>query len=139
MYIGFISAFDDCRRVAAECIPVRLYLSGLDLTPTYKNVQNKFSVRYFLNLVLVDEEDRRQAQYLTARRLGIQAAYTVSSESCLHLRVARLTWERMAGCSCLQVFQEAGDHFVAKEDRVIGAIFIRGAPGAIASGFKDPT
>ncbi|OEH79887.1 vacuolar protein [Cyclospora cayetanensis] len=43
----------------AECIPVRLYLSGLDLTPTYKNVQNKFSVRYFLNLVLVDEEDRR--------------------------------------------------------------------------------
>merc|ERR1712151_290609 len=26
---------------------------------TFKNVQNKFSVRYFLNLVLVDEEDRR--------------------------------------------------------------------------------
>merc|ERR1719284_486211 len=42
-----------------QCIPVRLYLNGFDLTPTYKNVQNKFSVKYFLNLVLVDEEDRR--------------------------------------------------------------------------------
>jgi len=45
--------------VKDECIPVRLYLTGFDLTPTFKNVQNKFSVRYFLNLVLVDEEDRR--------------------------------------------------------------------------------
>eukprot|EP00971_Amphidinium_carterae_P209932 4164240-Amphidinium_carterae.1 len=44
--------------VKEQCIPVRLYLSGFDLTPTYKNVQNKFSVKYFLNLVLVDEEDR---------------------------------------------------------------------------------
>merc|ERR1712070_593383 len=45
--------------VRAECVPVRLYLAGNELTPTYKNVQNKFSVRYFLNLVLVDQEDRR--------------------------------------------------------------------------------
>jgi hypothetical protein len=29
------------------------------LTPTYRNVNNKFSVKYYLNLVLVDEEDRR--------------------------------------------------------------------------------
>jgi len=45
--------------VKDQCIPVRLYLKGLELTPSYKNVQNKFSVKYFLNLVLVDEEDRR--------------------------------------------------------------------------------
>ncbi|PNW79418.1 hypothetical protein CHLRE_09g414200v5 [Chlamydomonas reinhardtii] len=45
--------------VRAESIPIRLYLSPFDLTPTYKEVHNKFSVRYFLNLVLVDEEDRR--------------------------------------------------------------------------------
>jgi len=38
---------------------VRLFLSGFDLTPTYRNVNNKFSVKYYLNLVLVDEEDRR--------------------------------------------------------------------------------
>jgi vacuolar protein sorting-associated protein 26 len=42
-----------------ECVPLRMYLSGFDLTPTYRNVRNKFSVKYFLNLVLVDEEDRR--------------------------------------------------------------------------------
>ncbi|KAL8429047.1 hypothetical protein Efla_005865 [Eimeria flavescens] len=50
--------------IRSECIPVRLYLSGLDLTPTYKSVQNKFSVRYFLNLVLVDEEDRRRVMQI---------------------------------------------------------------------------
>jgi hypothetical protein len=37
----------------------RLYLSPYDVSPTYKDVHNKYSVRYFLNLVLVDEEDRR--------------------------------------------------------------------------------
>jgi len=42
-----------------ESIPIRLFLGGYDLTPTMKDVQRKFSVRYFLNLVLVDEEERR--------------------------------------------------------------------------------
>lgn len=37
----------------------RLFLSPYDLTPTYKLVHNKYSVKYYLNLVLVDEEDRR--------------------------------------------------------------------------------
>lgn len=37
----------------------RMYLTPYDLTPTYENVHNKFSIKYFLNLVLVDEEDRR--------------------------------------------------------------------------------
>eukprot|EP00877_Chromochloris_zofingiensis_P012746 jgi/Chrzof1/7725/Cz02g34110.t1 len=45
--------------VRGENVPIRLYLSPYDLTPTYKDVHNKFSVKYFLNLVLVDEEDRR--------------------------------------------------------------------------------
>jgi hypothetical protein len=38
---------------------VRLFLGGFDLTPTYKDVAGKFSVSYILNLVLVDEDDRR--------------------------------------------------------------------------------
>ena len=42
-----------------EEIPIRLYLSPYELTPTYKNINNKFSVKYYLNLVLIDEEDRR--------------------------------------------------------------------------------
>jgi len=45
--------------VRGEAIPVRLFLGGFDLTPTYKDVYNKFSVSYILNLVLVDEDDRR--------------------------------------------------------------------------------
>eukprot|EP01123_Difflugia_compressa_P009372 TRINITY_DN3088_c0_g1_i1.p1 TRINITY_DN3088_c0_g1~~TRINITY_DN3088_c0_g1_i1.p1 ORF type:complete len:359 (+),score=67.39 TRINITY_DN3088_c0_g1_i1:190-1266(+) len=45
--------------VRGESIPVRLFLGAFDLTPTYKSVCNKFSVKYLLNLVLVDEEDRR--------------------------------------------------------------------------------
>lgn len=42
-----------------ESIPLRLFLSPFDLTPTYKNVHGKFNVKYYLNLVLVDEEERR--------------------------------------------------------------------------------
>jgi len=45
--------------VRGESIPIRMFLSAYDLTPTYRNVNNKFSVKYYLNLVLVDEEDRR--------------------------------------------------------------------------------
>eukprot|EP01125_Pyxidicula_operculata_P015059 TRINITY_DN508_c0_g2_i1.p1 TRINITY_DN508_c0_g2~~TRINITY_DN508_c0_g2_i1.p1 ORF type:complete len:358 (+),score=94.51 TRINITY_DN508_c0_g2_i1:36-1109(+) len=45
--------------VRGESVPVRLFLGAFDLTPTYKNVHAKFSVKYLLNLVLVDEEDRR--------------------------------------------------------------------------------
>jgi vacuolar protein sorting-associated protein 26 len=42
-----------------ETIPIRLFLSGFDLTPTYRDVNMKFSARYYLNLVLIDEENRR--------------------------------------------------------------------------------
>ena len=34
-------------------------LSPYELTPTYRNVANRFNVKYYLNLVLVDEEERR--------------------------------------------------------------------------------
>lgn len=49
---------DGCPR-DGEIIPIRVYLTGYELTPTYKSVNGKFSVKYFLNLVLVDEDDRR--------------------------------------------------------------------------------
>ena len=46
--------------VRGESIPIRLFMGGFDaLTPSFRNVNNKFSVKYFLNLVLIDEEDRR--------------------------------------------------------------------------------
>ena len=43
--------------VKGEKIPIRYYLSGVDLTPTY--VSKRFSTRYFLSLILIDNEDRR--------------------------------------------------------------------------------
>ena len=45
--------------VKGESIPIRFYLASTDLTPTYENVNKRFSVKYSINLVLVDEEDRR--------------------------------------------------------------------------------
>ncbi|KAK2725194.1 vacuolar protein sorting-associated protein 26B-like isoform X2 [Artemia franciscana] len=45
--------------VRGESIPIRVFLAGYDLTPTMRDIAKKFSVRYYLNLVLVDEEERR--------------------------------------------------------------------------------
>lgn len=45
--------------VKGETIPIRLFLGGFDLVPTYKDVNKKFSTRTFLSLVLIDEDARR--------------------------------------------------------------------------------
>ena len=42
-----------------ETIPIRLFLGGFDLTPTFREVNKKYSVRYYLSLVLIDEDARR--------------------------------------------------------------------------------
>jgi len=56
--IAKFEVMDGCP-VRGETIPIRLYLNAFDMTPTYVNVNNRFSVRYYINLILVDEEDRR--------------------------------------------------------------------------------
>lgn len=58
--------------VRGESIPIRLFLSGFDLSPTLKDVAKKFSVRFYLNLVLIDEDDRRyfKQQEITLWRKG---------------------------------------------------------------------
>lgn len=45
--------------VRGETIPIRLFLGGFDLTPTFRDVNKKFSTRTFLSLVLIDEGARR--------------------------------------------------------------------------------
>lgn len=42
-----------------EAVPIRMYMNGVQLTPSYKNIHNRLSVKYSINLVLVDEEDRK--------------------------------------------------------------------------------
>ena len=50
---------DGCPAKAEE-IPIRLFLAGVQgLSPTLLAVNNKFSVRYFLNLVILDDLKRR--------------------------------------------------------------------------------
>ncbi|KIR33197.1 vacuolar protein sorting-associated protein 26B-like protein [Cryptococcus deuterogattii 99/473] len=45
--------------VRGETIPIRLFLGGFEMTPTFRDVNKKISTRYYLNLVLIDEENRR--------------------------------------------------------------------------------
>lgn len=60
--------------VKGETVPIRLFLSPLDITPSYRvaNPQCTFSVKYYLNLVLIDEEERRyfKQQEVTFWRKG---------------------------------------------------------------------
>jgi len=42
-----------------ERIPIRFFLKSYNLTPSYPNIDNVFCVRYFLNLVIADDEDNR--------------------------------------------------------------------------------
>lgn len=48
-----------CVGTLGESIPIRLFLAGYEMTPTMRDINKKFSVRYYLNLVLIDEEERR--------------------------------------------------------------------------------
>jgi len=67
--------------VRGETVPIRLYLTPVKLTPTMINVHQKFSVRYFLNLVLLDEEERRyfKQHEITLYRSPIETAEAKST------------------------------------------------------------
>ncbi|XP_017343946.3 vacuolar protein sorting-associated protein 26B-like [Ictalurus punctatus] len=53
--------------VRGESIPIRLFLAGYEMTPTMRDINKKFSVRYYLNLVLIDEEERRYFKQQSAQ------------------------------------------------------------------------
>ncbi|KAI1214077.1 vacuolar protein sorting-associated protein 26 [Annulohypoxylon truncatum] len=62
-----------------ETIPIRLFLGGFDLTPTFRDVNKKFSTRYYLSLVLIDEDARRyfkQSEIILYRQAPDAAANT---------------------------------------------------------------
>lgn len=75
--------------VRGESIPIRLFLAGYELTPTFKDVNKKFSVRYFLNLVLVDEEERRyfkQQEVVLWRKGDLKKKPGILTEQLRHSR-----------------------------------------------------
>lgn len=61
MYIVFVFGnqwaliTDNRVPLAGETIPIRLFLGGFDLSPTFRDVNKKYSTRYYLSLVLIDE------------------------------------------------------------------------------------
>ncbi|KAI7889534.1 vacuolar protein sorting-associated protein 26-domain-containing protein [Mucor mucedo] len=63
--------------VKGETIPIRLFLGGFELGPTFRDINKKFSIRYYLNLVLIDEENRRyfKQQEITMFRRKIDDGY----------------------------------------------------------------
>lgn len=54
-----------------ESIPIRLFLAGYELTPTMRDINKKFSVRYYLNLVLIDEEEKRYFKQQVRNRAAV--------------------------------------------------------------------
>lgn len=69
-----------------ETIPIRLFLGGFDLTPTFRDVNKKFSTRYYLNLVLIDEENRR---YFKQQVCGFDAFSSTPMVNTCHFRRSR--------------------------------------------------
>jgi vacuolar protein sorting-associated protein 26 len=53
--IFHLQSFEVLTLSAGETIPIRLFLGGFDLTPTFREVNKKYSTRYYLSLVLIDE------------------------------------------------------------------------------------
>lgn len=94
------------RRLLGETIPIRLFLGGFELAPTFRgkiynsffvseptvvndtvffivDVNKKFSTRYYLNLVLIDEENRRYFK---------QQEITMFRRKSKHMQIHELTW-----------------------------------------------
>ncbi|KNC50490.1 vacuolar protein sorting-associated protein 26 [Thecamonas trahens ATCC 50062] len=55
----FYHEITDGAPVHGEAVPIRIFLDDFPLTPTYKNIHNVFSVKYVLNIIVVDDADRR--------------------------------------------------------------------------------
>lgn len=81
--------------VRGEVIPVRFFLAPFQLTPTYRSVHNMFNVRYYLNLVLIDEDDRRyfkqQEIILWRDRIGDPTSPIQGSGASVKVKVPAVT------------------------------------------------
>ncbi|SAL98236.1 hypothetical protein [Absidia glauca] len=64
--------------VRGETIPIRLFLGGFELAPTFRDVNKKFSTRYYLNLVLIDEENRRYFKQQEITMFRRKSKYLIS-------------------------------------------------------------
>lgn len=74
--------------VRGESIPIRVFLAGYDLAPTMRDINKKFSVRYYLNLVLMDEEDRRYFKQQVSSETSLRFANT---PACSYLAICNVS------------------------------------------------
>ncbi|ETO12785.1 hypothetical protein RFI_24591 [Reticulomyxa filosa] len=76
--------------IKGEIIPIRVFLEPYQLTPTFAPANAKFSVKYFLNLVLIDEEERRyfKQQEIIIWRKDLKRAQS-ATDSSLFFSLAR--------------------------------------------------
>lgn len=88
-----------------ESVPIRMYLSPYPLTPSYDNVHGEFSVKYSLNLVLVDQEDRR---YFKQHEITL---YRLTDESC-----GPPAWNLVHDVKCVNGVTEEDGGDDAKDD-----------------------
>ncbi|PAA86719.1 hypothetical protein BOX15_Mlig003265g1, partial [Macrostomum lignano] len=114
--------------VRGESIPIRLFLSGYDLTPSMRDVNKKFSVKYYLNLVLVDEEERRyfKQQEITLfrraekRRRPIANSYI--EQAIFHHRTAQFGQQQQPTTRAQQQQSQATPPLTTPEDAAAAAI-----------------
>lgn len=63
-FLSWVWVALEANTVKGETIPIRLFLGGFDLTPTFREVNKKYSTRYYLSLVLIDEGKRVHSSFL---------------------------------------------------------------------------
>lgn len=57
---NLISKFEiiDGQPFEQETVPFRIFISSFDLSPSYKDVNSFFCVKYFLKILFLDHEDK---------------------------------------------------------------------------------
>lgn len=95
-----------------ETIPIRLFLGGFDLTPTFRDVNKKFSTRYYLSLVLIDEGT---SQSTTAQPSNGSWLICLPSHRAHVIKSVGLTLTII--CRCTEVFQTIRNHTLPTSPR----------------------
>ncbi|XP_049546456.1 vacuolar protein sorting-associated protein 26B-like [Anopheles darlingi] len=126
--------------VKGESIPIRVFLAGYDLTVTMREINKKFSVRYFLNLVLIDTEDRRyfKQQEITLWRKAEKTRKSLTPSQAAAIAAAQ--GPMAAGGGQLAITASSTNphiphHLVGQGVSSLGAKDLSGAMAAASSGF----
>jgi vacuolar protein sorting-associated protein 26 len=57
---ALLSKFEviDGNPAAEEIVPIRMFINSFELSPTYKDINNIVSVKYFIKFVVIDESEK---------------------------------------------------------------------------------